>query len=184
MTHEEAARFLSHAALAGRADSCWFDLGAGTGTFTRALAEQLGAGTVIAVDTRKDALAKQQTTPDRANCARIQVLQADFEAPLPASYGHVDGILMANALHYVKNQQRLLAQLMLRIASGGQLLIIEYNDRRANPWVPYPVPYKQLERLCAQVGLGAPEQLAEMRSRFGGTLYLARIRVGVLGREG
>src|SRR5262245_12950400 len=57
----------------------WADLGAGTGTFTLALAELLGpGGRVFAVDRDGRALAQLRAAAARNQHAGIEIVQADF----------------------------------------------------------------------------------------------------------
>jgi len=133
----------------------WADLGCGTGTFTLALKSLLPADSkVIAVDKER------QNLPD--------FIQADFindELVL----GPVYGILMANSLHYVKDKPKLIKKL-----DSPKILIVEYDTTRANSWVPYPINFKNLEQLSANLGYQITK-LAEHPSRFGGTLYSALV---------
>src|SRR5215210_6911182 len=88
-----------------RPDGTWADLGAGTGNFTWALRELLGAqATIYAVDRDGKAIRQQQQQLAQAPPgATIIPIQADFTHPLdlPA----LDGVLMANALHFIRDQQ-------------------------------------------------------------------------------
>src|SRR3954452_14952900 len=87
----------------------WADLGAGTGNFSWALAELIGPeGTIYAID--RDAKAIRQLVQRIAQAdpgATILPQQADLTRPLdlPA----LDGVLMANALHFIRDQQAALA---------------------------------------------------------------------------
>ena len=49
------------------------------------------------------------------------------------------GLLLANSLHFVRDKQAVLAQLVELLAPGGQLLLVEYNATRGNGAVPYPL---------------------------------------------
>src|SRR5947209_7262176 len=119
----------------------WADLGSGTGIFTRTLRGIVGGDAeIFSVDRDAGSLAEQHRVfaaeyPDTA----VHYLHADFTQPLdlPA----LDGILMANSLHYVKydRQQEVLRQIVGYLRPGGRLIIVEYNARHGNPWVPYPV---------------------------------------------
>lgn len=155
----------------------WADLGAGSGTFSRALADLLGeSGTVVAVD--RAALPPSRSAG--AGAAQIVALQADLTRPLdlaPLGIGPLDGILMANALHFVRRQRRALAQLVPMLRSGGTLLLVEYDLQRATPWIPFPVSPDAFGRLAAEVGLSHPIEIGRRRSRFGPRdLYAALAR--------
>src|SRR5690242_17364294 len=79
----------------------WADLGAGTGTFTRALTELLGAGsTVYAVDDDGRAVrALRELSASSSGDVRVTAVHADFTRPLElpglAREGaQLDGILL------------------------------------------------------------------------------------------
>ena len=108
----------------------WADLGAGDGAFTLALAELIGAtGTIYAVDRDEGALhrlarAMQQRFPD----VTLHTQHGDFTRPLqlPA----LDGIVMANSLHFIHHKTETLARIRDYLRPGGRLLMVEYNSDR------------------------------------------------------
>lgn len=142
----------------------WADLGAGEGAFTLALAELLGAGArVTAVD--KDARAL------RAIGHGIETLAADFTRPL--GLYDLDGIVMANSLHFVRNKAPVLESVRDMLRPGGRLIIVEYSTDRGNPWVPYPFTYATWVRMAEAAGLQGTEQLHSVPSRYFGSMYSA-----------
>ena len=176
MTHLEAVELLRPVTI--EEGGIWADLGAGEGRFTWALADLLGKeGRVTAVDKSKRAL---NLLTERAalmsHVAQVETKVANLKEPL--GLNNLDGILVANALHYVKNQRKLLAELMLSIKPGGYLVIIEYDRRRANPWIPHPVGFQTLTALAAALSLPRPKRHSGRSSRFGnGEIYVASIEV-------
>lgn len=176
MNPREAEDFLAKAVP--RTPGIWADLGAGKGTFTRALAEILGPGsTIYAVDRDPDALATLERTARTAG-VRIVPILGDFSAlELPdAARGTLDGILLANALHFVAEPARVLQSLVRWLRPGGNVVLIEYDRRRANRWVPYPIEKARLAELAEQARLSAPVITGSMPSRFSGELYIAAMR--------
>jgi SAM-dependent methyltransferase len=171
-----AAAALIRSALR-RTDDTWADLGAGGGTFTRALASLLGhAGRVIAVERDASAVAALRALArgaDGGADAAITVVQADFTRPLdlPA----LDGVLLANALHFVPDadQPRVVAAVARHLRPGGRLAIVEYEGRRPSRWVPFPVSFARFVELARGAGLGDATRIGERRSAFGGTMYAA-----------
>jgi len=137
----------------------WADLGCSSGTFTIALAELLAPGSEIyAVDV------KRQGLPQAHKGVTIHFEQLDFERErLP--YPELDGILMANSLHYIKDKSRLIQRL-----AAPRFIVVEYEHRRANPWVPYPVNAAALNDLFSTLGYQT-QFLANTPSRFGGSIY-------------
>jgi SAM-dependent methyltransferase len=145
----------------------WCDLGAGSGTFTRALAQLLAPGsTIYAVDYDASAL---DAISDRRKDVEIRKIVGDLESPtlrLPM----VDGILMANTLHFVREQSALLRRLM---TVTDRFLIVEYERSTPHRWGPYPVGFERLGQLFREVGVEDVERLATRSSLFGGTMYSA-----------
>lgn len=145
----------------------WADLGAGEGNFTRALATLLGAGAhITAVD--KDAAAL------RALPAGIETRVADFTRPLDLH--ELDGIVMANSLHFVRNKPPVLAAVRGMLKPGGRLIVVEYSTDRGNPWVPHPFSFETWKRLAAEAGFVGTEQIGSVPSRYFGSMYSALTR--------
>lgn len=168
MEHAEAVALLQDAEV--QAGGTWADLGAGSGTFTLALAELLGReGTVYAVDRSRSAVRALQmlTTPG----AVIVAQRGDFTEVLPL--GALHGVLMANSLHFVRRQARVLRRIVEVLKPGGHLLVVEYEQTRGTPWVPYPVPFASFAELVREVGLEAPRRIGTRRSSFGREMYAA-----------
>lgn len=152
----------------------WADLGAGTGNFTGALHDLLGPGaTIYAVDRDGKAIVAQRArAAQAAGGATIVPVQADFTQRLRLP--PLDGVLMANALHFVRDQEHTLRQIVAQIKPGGRLLVVEYELQAVQRWVPFPVPLARFHALAAAVGLHAPSHIGTRRSpRTGIALYAA-----------
>jgi ubiquinone/menaquinone biosynthesis C-methylase UbiE len=157
MDHHDHVELLQPAQLplAGQ----WADLGAGSGAFTLALRELIGPDAIIhAVDKDRSSL----NDLERAHRARfgpspnLIMLPADFSRPL--SLPPLDGIVMANSLHFFKDR--------VTILPNGQLLIVEYNTNSGNYWVPYPFTFEGFVKLAAQAGFDKPKMLTTHASSF------------------
>lgn len=154
----------------------WADFGAGDGTFTRALVELLGSDAqVYAVDRDATALASidQWPTSLRANVIPVVAdLSQQFEL---SGLGQtpLDGALFANALHFIRNAEDVLARLVARVRRGGRVVIVEYDRRGPSRWVPYPIPSERLPALAAAAGLAPPIIITTRPSAYGGDLYVA-----------
>ncbi len=151
----------------------WADLGSGGGAFTLALAELRGpTGEIYSVDKDADAL-RQQEQAMRAQFPQISVhyQTADFTRPLklPA----LDGIVMANSLHFQRNQADVVKGVRCYLHPGGRLIIVEYNIDRGNFAVPYPVAYTTWEMLAQDAGFAHTQLLATRPSRFLQEIYSA-----------
>ena len=165
----------------------WADLGAGTGTFTRALTAVLGAGsTVYAVDADARAVrALRELASSTSSSVRVIAVHADFTRPLelpglvrgdrgPGSHlahAQLDGILLANALHFVRDAEGVLAGLVQQLRPGGRMVVVEYDRRGPSRWVPYPIPASRWPQLAASAGLTEPRITATRPSSYAGILY-------------
>ena len=142
----------------------WADLGAGEGAFTLALADLLGPGAhVVAVDKNASAL--------RAIGHGIETRDADFTKPLDLH--DLDGVVMANSLHYIRDKQPVLQAVHAMLRPEGRLIIVEYGADRGNPWVPYPFTYSQWEPMAARAGFKNTRILKTVPSRWLGSMYSA-----------
>jgi SAM-dependent methyltransferase len=169
------AMALIERAVRGR-NGTWADLGAGDGTFTRALVELLSAGSrIYAVDqdaSAVDALSRLSVPA----AAHVTAVRADITRPfaLPdLGDSLLDGILLANALHFVRDADLVLRRLVTTLRPGGRVVFVEYDQRAASRWVPYPIARSRLPDLAAAVGLSRPEVIATRTSRYSGILYAA-----------
>jgi SAM-dependent methyltransferase len=179
MTPSEAADLLRPAVPAAP-DARWADLGAGAGTFTRALAAILGAGAhLYAVDTDERALRTLRAWAEKAvGAPPLRILHGDFTARMVLP--PLDGIVMANALHFVRDQPAAVALAASYLRPGGRLVLIEYQDRPPSRWVPHPVSFARFAGLAADAGLTPPRIVARRPSAYGGEMYVA---VAVRGAE-
>ena len=139
----------------------WADLGCGDGTFTCALAELTAPGSVIhAVDLDRAVLRR---IPSSQQNVRIIVHQRDFvREPLPLA--DLDGILMANSLHFVRDQAACVRRVEAHMKPRRRFLIVEYDTDLANRWVPYPVSQTALAALFESLGYASFRILASRPS--------------------
>ena len=167
MNEREAAAFIASAV--GVSAGMWIDVGAGTGTFTRALRSLLGPERrIYAVDSDPAALAALREIGDDV----VPVL-ADFAKPftLPAPGAPpFDGMLLANALHFVPDAGHVLQRLVKRFAPA-RVVIVEYDRRAASRWVPFPIASARWPDLASEAGLANARVTARRKSRYAGELY-------------
>jgi SAM-dependent methyltransferase len=164
------ARTLIRPGVAGQAGA-WADLGCGDGIFTAALYTLLEPGSEIyAVDKNRralDVLARNfaESYPEAAP----HLIRADFARALalPA----LDGLLMANSLHFVRHKRPVLDQLLTLLKPGGRLILVEYNTDRGNFAVPHPLDETGLLTLAREVGLRQARIMARIPSTFLGEMY-------------
>ncbi len=130
----------------------WADLGCGSGLFSRALSHLLQPGSRIYAVDKKPVL-----IGPAANGTEIIPLTANFETdklPFPA----LDGILMANSLHYVARKEQWLARMLQQYKNYPVFLIVEYDTLLANQWVPYPIDCAGLTKLVSTAGVSKIKQ--------------------------
>lgn len=151
----------------------WADLGSGWGAFTLALADLLGpTGEIYSVDKDRSSLREQeQTIRRRFPKQPVYYQQTDFTRPL--SLPLLDGIVMANSLHFVRNKESVLALVKGYLKPHGRLLLVEYNADRGNPWVPYPLSYSTWEALSLRSGFSNTMLLERVPSSFLREIYSA-----------
>lgn len=175
MEIREAAAMLNDDHLNTLKETVWADLGCGNGTFTLALATFLSPGSLIyAIDSNAASL--QEVPPDYRQ-VNIKKYKADFiNDPFP--FNAIDGILMANALHYVQRKDAFIKKIAVHLKRHGQFLIVEYNTDQPVPvWVPFPVSFAMLQSLFQNAGFSAVQQLSERPSLYGhAPMYSAIIK--------
>jgi ubiquinone/menaquinone biosynthesis C-methylase UbiE len=151
----------------------WADLGSGTGAFTLALADLIGStGQIYSIDKDQRALKEQEKAMRTSFPATtVHYITADFTRRLDLP--SLDGIVMANSLHFVRHKDPVLQLIRSYLRSGGRLILVEYNADRGNMWVPYPLTYGTWEMLARQNGFMQTQLLATVPSRFFGGMYAA-----------
>ncbi|MEO8612253.1 MAG: methyltransferase domain-containing protein [Chloroflexota bacterium] len=151
----------------------WADLGSGSGAFTMALAELIGTtGEIYSVDQDGGALGQQKREMQtRFPKVVVHYQQADFtkRLNLPA----LDGLVMANSLHFQRQKEPILKLVQDYLKPGGRLLLVEYNVDQGNTWVPYPLSYPTWEKLAGCAGFKDTRLLADRPSRFLHSIYSA-----------
>jgi ubiquinone/menaquinone biosynthesis C-methylase UbiE len=145
MTVDDAAALIADSRIDG---TSWADLGCGAGTFTLALATLLPGGGVIHAMDRDRSVLRRIPASHAGNS--IVTHAGDFTR-LPWPFSGLDGVLLANSLHYVPDPGT-----WLRACKGAlarpRFLVVEYDTTQANPWVPYPLDRKALARLFEEAG--------------------------------
>lgn len=150
----------------------WADLGAGTGAFMLALAELIGTGEIYAVD--RDARSLRElanTLRSRFPQVKLHTITADFTQPIDLP--KLDGVVMANSLHFVRQKEPTLKLVQNYLRPGGRLLMVEYGTDRGNTWVPYPFSYATWVGMAQKAGFSDTQLLASRPSSFLGEIYSA-----------
>ncbi|MDX1995531.1 MAG: class I SAM-dependent methyltransferase [bacterium] len=151
----------------------WADFGSGTGAFTLALAELIGAGSTIYSLDRDGRALREQERQMRQGFPGVSVeyRTADFARPLDLP--PLDGAVMANALHFHRNKDAILQLLHGYLKPGGRFLLVEYNVDQGNMWVPHPLSYPTWEKLAGRNGFVGTRLIGRRPSRFLKEIYSA-----------
>lgn len=142
--------------------SSWADVGSGRGLFTMALAELLPHGSnIYAIDKNGQALNNLKPFLH----VNLRKLEADFmKDVLPLS--GLDGILMANALHFVADKTAFISTARRWLNDEGCFILIEYDTDSPNPWVPYPLSFVSATRLFEHSGYKNIKKLGTQTSLY------------------
>ncbi len=167
MRIEQAVELINHKSFSPARKEIWCDLGCGSGTFTLALAELLAPESLIyAIDKNEKSLTK---IPENYNNVNIEKIKRDF-IDIDSELLTADGILMANSLHFVKDKKAFLRRIE---KSTKRFLIVEYENRQPNHWVPFPIDFQNLTRLFGELNYSSIEKINSRKSAFGGDIYAA-----------
>ncbi|MGZ5133991.1 MAG: class I SAM-dependent methyltransferase [Flavitalea sp.] len=161
MELEHAVQLVNHPFISQSTPSIWADLGAGAGLFTTALASKLAPGSKIYAVDKSVKLSNAQ----KDSQVQIENIKADFTSE-KMNIGNLDGILMANSLHYVPNKMEVLTSLRSLFRHGGCFVIIEYDMSTANAWVPYPITFQALQVLFSNLGYRSIEKIHVHPSKY------------------
>ncbi len=170
----------------------WADLGSGDGAFTLALRDLLGPDAeIFSVEKDGSRLEEQKRNfRNKFPNSNIHFMHADFTQSLNSStspfatlrvcelktgllVSSLDGIVMANALHFFRDKERVLRDLRGYLKPKGRLVLVEYNVDSGNMWVPHPISFNTFRALAPRAGFAEPKLLATKPSRFLRQIYSA-----------
>ncbi|MGD9093682.1 MAG: class I SAM-dependent methyltransferase [Anaerolineales bacterium] len=152
----------------------WADFGSGRGAFTSALAELLGSdGQIYSIDKDRRALIAQARLLggqlSSKELPKIHYIRKDYSNPIDLPL--LDGLVMANTLHFQRQKEPILAQIINYLKPGGRLILVEYNVDHGNVWVPYPISYPTWESLATKMGFIETRLLEHRPSHFLNEIY-------------
>lgn len=138
-----------------------------------ALADLIGTGGVIHSIDRDGRALRQQADEMSRRFPDITLYTHESDFTRPLDLPPLDGIVMANSLHFIRDKRPLLQQLRGYLKPNGRFLLVEYDTDRGNPWVPHPLSYPTWEKLARESGFKHTELLATVPSRFLGRIFSA-----------
>jgi ubiquinone/menaquinone biosynthesis C-methylase UbiE len=140
-------------------NALWADLGSGWGAFTLALRDVMGESVnLYSIDKDNSSLQEQQKHFEtQFPGTKIEYIHKDFTGALKLPL--LDGILMANSLHYIRDQKVFLNSLRKYLKPTGIIAIIEYDTDRSNFWLPYPKSMETLKQLVQEIGFSDVKEL-------------------------
>lgn len=170
MDHADHVKLIENGVPKG---GIWADLGSGRGAFTLALAQCLGTEShIYSVDLDRRALDNQKTRMEvEFPQNEVSYKLGDFTRPLDLP--PLDGILMANSLHFIQDKAPFVKQLLGMLKPGGRLVLVEYDTNEGNAYVPHPLSFAKWEALAKESGFAKTELLATRPSSFLGQFYSA-----------
>ena len=167
MTQDEIRHLIQNAIT--EPGGTWADFGCGTGNFTQALRELLGEEAIYAIDRDQRALNRLES---RLPSPNLKTINTDFTQQLELP--PLDGLLIANALHFVRRQEKTLQLLKSYLRPGGKFVIVEYDVKMPRGYIPHPVPYSRFAILARNIGLENVQKVGSRKSPSSGiTMYTA-----------
>jgi ubiquinone/menaquinone biosynthesis C-methylase UbiE len=171
MDHRDHVKLLRRGVPFG--GGAWADFGSGEGAFTLALRDLIGPGSEIwSIDKDRGRLDRQrQAFRTRFPASNVHFVQADLSRPMELP--SLDGVVMANSLHFFRDKENVLRQVCEYLKEDGRLVLVEYNVDSGNPWVPHPLSFDNFRVLASQSGFSEPQLLATVPSHFLNEIYSA-----------
>jgi ubiquinone/menaquinone biosynthesis C-methylase UbiE len=173
MELSEAIELIKNKNIPSAEQTVWADLGCGSGLFTHALAHLIKPDSKIyTVDKNADTLKRLQ----KPAVVIIEKICADFIND-ELNLHNLDGIIMANSLHYVQDKNAFIHKIAKCLKADGSFLVVEYDTDLSNSWVPYPLSYQSLKSLFEKTGYSSINKLHELPSRYNrAKIYAALIK--------
>ena len=119
------------------------DLGAGTGYFSFPIAQQVGAGKVLAVDIEPEMLRLVQQRKLADGVDNIDTILASESSPnIPNA--SVDVVLLVDAYHEFSYPREVMTGVVKGLKPGGRVVLVEYRGEDSS------VPIKLLHKMTQQ----------------------------------
>lgn len=145
------------AALELTGDEIIYDLGAGSGYFTFALARRVPEGGVIAVEVEPDFV--NYINKKAFDLAVVNATAILTEPEDPGAGDEADLVFLCNVLHHVDDWEDWVELLYQQMSPGARLAIIEYEmgDLPVGPDDRMKLPREEVVARLSEVGFEGPE---------------------------
>lgn len=107
------------------------DMGAGSGFYSFAAAQSVGArGVVYAVDVQQDLITKLKNEARKRGAHNIEIIWGDIEKSGGTKLGDksMDAVMLSNVLFQVPERESTLAEAFRILKPGGRLLLIDWSE--------------------------------------------------------
>jgi len=135
------------------------DLGAGSGTYTLAIAEKIKGNNesrIFSVDIQKDLLERIDTEAKNRNLHAVHIIWGDIEQEKGTRLRHdsLDVVILANILFQVEHKKDTLKEAYRILKPEGRLIIIDWSESFGNigPKSDHVVTKETAELLCIENG--------------------------------
>lgn len=131
------------------------DLGAGSGAYTVALAQEVGdMGQVYSVDVHREQLHTLAGTVEKRGILNVEFLWADIEKGIPIDAYSLDAVVMSNVFYQLENIDAALSYVAKILKPEGQLLVVEWSASHAGigPHPSHIVVEERAESLAQKHG--------------------------------
>ena len=149
------------AALALQPGQTVADVGAGTGYFSRYLADAVGPqGSVLAVEVEPTLVAHLRQRAEREHAANVvAVLAAPDDPRLPAA--GVDLIFIVDTYHHLDHRMRYLPKLRAALRPGGRVAVVDWKAGQLPEGPPpeHKIPRAQVVDEMRSAGFGLANDL-------------------------
>ncbi|MBI4455154.1 MAG: methyltransferase domain-containing protein [Acidobacteria bacterium] len=140
------------------------DIGAGSGLFSRAIAKEIGSGTLYAADIDSELLRHIDATCKTEKIDNVKTVLAVPEDPkLPTQ---MDLIFICDTLHHIANPDKYLTKLPAYLKSGGRIAVIDFRDNWPAGHESMRYTTEQLESWMKAAGLKKVEDLNIPKEAF------------------
>lgn len=141
------------------------DLGAGSGLFTRKLADRVGDnGAVYAVDIDSALLAHIEKVNRESGVRNVQtILAAESDPKIPEP---VDLVLMCDTLHHLSDRPSYLTNLKQYVKPGGRVAVIDFEKNWPGGHEEMKYTLAELRNWMAQAGYREVKQYQFLEDNF------------------